>query len=86
LRDFVSPLGDGLALATGPRAPDNDGNSKHRCSFVTERISLIWVVEVVSAISYRGLLRRGGGIACCFCRTQDYYPVWTLSDEQRSNR
>src|SRR2546425_169873 len=46
LRDFVGPFGDGLALATGPSAPDNDGNSKHRCSSVTERISLISVVEV----------------------------------------
>jgi hypothetical protein len=31
LRDFVSPFGDGFALAAGPRAPDNDGNSEHRC-------------------------------------------------------
>src|SRR6267142_6891908 len=30
LRDFVSPFGHGLALAAGPRASDNDGNSKHQ--------------------------------------------------------
>ena len=28
-RDFVSPLGYGLALAAGPRASNNDGNSEH---------------------------------------------------------
>src|SRR6266516_4088532 len=27
-RDFVDPFGNGLAVATGPRAPDDDGNSK----------------------------------------------------------
>jgi hypothetical protein len=36
LRDFVNPFGDGLAVATGPRASDDDGNSKHKfllCGF-----------------------------------------------------
>src|SRR5207244_3031749 len=51
LRDFVSPFGDGLALAAGPRAPDNDGNSKHRCSSVTERISLI---SALTYLPYQG--------------------------------
>src|SRR5437667_10714034 len=45
-RNRNAPFGDGLALAAGPRAPDNDGNSKHRCSSVTEPIFLISVVEV----------------------------------------
>src|SRR5258706_392114 len=30
LRDFLSPLGDGLAVATRPRASEDDGNSKHK--------------------------------------------------------
>jgi hypothetical protein len=30
LRDFVNSFGYGLALATGPRAADDDGNSKHK--------------------------------------------------------
>src|SRR5439155_17084196 len=28
-RDFVDPFGDGLAVAAGPRASEDDGNSKH---------------------------------------------------------
>src|SRR5438132_10307622 len=28
-RDFVDPFGDGLAVATGPRASEDDGNSQH---------------------------------------------------------
>jgi hypothetical protein len=35
-RDFVNPFGHGLAPATGPRASDDDGNSKHKfilCGF-----------------------------------------------------
>src|SRR5437762_8191018 len=28
-RDFVDPFGDGLAVATGPSASEDDGNSKH---------------------------------------------------------
>ena len=28
LRDFVNPFGYGLALATGPRASDDDGDSE----------------------------------------------------------
>jgi len=34
LRDFVNPFGHGLALATGPRASDDDGNSKHKIPLV----------------------------------------------------
>lgn len=36
LRDFLYPFGHSLALATGPRASDDDGNSKHKfllCGF-----------------------------------------------------
>jgi len=29
----VDPFGHGLAVAAGPRASDDDGNSKHRFSF-----------------------------------------------------
>jgi hypothetical protein len=29
LRDFVNPFSHGLALTAGPRASDDDGDSKH---------------------------------------------------------
>ena len=32
-RDFVDPFGNGLAIAAGPCASDDDGNSKHNISF-----------------------------------------------------
>ena len=30
LRDFVDPFGDGLAVATGPRASEDDCNFEHK--------------------------------------------------------
>jgi len=30
LCDFVNPFGHGLAVATGPRASNDDGNPKHK--------------------------------------------------------
>src|SRR6266849_6186774 len=43
LRDFVNPFGHGLAVATGPRASEDDSNSKHSFSYFGWIVFRLWL-------------------------------------------